>query len=246
VPFIYDELNVKNACILAVDNDFGLDQAGTFKNFFEELGGKVNSLQSFKSGTGKFSKEIAEIKKNKPDGVFVPAYTEIIHFVKQMKQSGLKNVKIIASIPFENPEIISQLKNDANDIIYPYHYAPKLNNAIDIEFRKKYYHKYNEEPEGFAALAYDGINIIADILKRVSLLAQIQGEKTLDGDSIKKELHNIYHYGVTGEIVFKESGYPIKEIIIKTAKDGEFIEYSRMVEEELGVAEQIGMCPPDY
>jgi branched-chain amino acid transport system substrate-binding protein len=246
VPFVYNDLNIKNIFILAVENDFGLDQAETFKAYFESIGGRITNFQSFKSGAGEFKKEVLEIKKNKPEAVFIPAYTEIVSFVKQLKKSGLNNIRIIASIPFENPEIITQLKNDADNIVYPYHYAPSNLNAMNTEFRKEYFQKNNEEPEGFAALAYDGIKIIAEVLKRVSLLAQIQGKKELDGDSIRKELHNIYHYGVTGEIVFKESGYPIKKIVIKTVKDGQFIEYSQMIEEEAGVAEQIGMCPPDY
>jgi branched-chain amino acid transport system substrate-binding protein len=213
VPFVYFDLKIKRVCILNVKNDFGITQGRTFKQFFENFGGKIIYSEGFSQGEKNFKTKLIRIKKEKPEAVFVPAYTEIIPLLKQAKKLKLK-VRFLASVPFENPDILSQTKEAAERVIYPYHYSPDPNNIVDLRFRKRYKQKYKREPEGFAALAYDGIYIIAKALKN-------WGQK--DRESLKNEFYKIHHFGVTGEIVFDETGNPIKKIVIKTVKNGKFI-----------------------
>jgi branched-chain amino acid transport system substrate-binding protein len=215
VPFALFDLDLKKISILYVNNDFGKDQADYFKKLFEKYGGKILSTQEFTQGQNDFKKELTKIQKEKPDALFIPAYTEIIPLLKQTKKLGLK-IQILASPPFENPDILKQAAEAAEGVIYPYHYSPNPANELDVEFRKKYQKKYGREPEGFTALAYDGIQIIAKALKKCSQ----------DRKCLKDEFHNIYYFGITGEVVFDKTGYPIKKIIIKMVKNGKFLEYN--------------------
>jgi len=118
VPFVYFDLKIKEASILHVKNDFGITQANTFQTLFENFGGKIISSIGFRQGETNFRTALYKIKKEKPKAVFIPAYTEIVPLLKQAKKLKLK-VKFLASIPFENPNIIAQLKKSAEGVIYP-------------------------------------------------------------------------------------------------------------------------------
>jgi len=213
-PFTFFDLKVRKVGILHVQNDFGVGQKDTFKEIFENLGGKIIHIEKFSQGQSNFQKELSNIKKDNPEALFVPAYTEIIHILKQARKMALK-MKFLTSPPFENPEILTAVGKAAEGVIYPYHYAPDPENIVDLGLRKKYKKVYGREPEGFAALAYDGIHIIAKALRNC-------GE---DRECLKKAFYRMHHYGVTGEIVFDETGNPIKKIIIKTVKKGRFVSY---------------------
>jgi branched-chain amino acid transport system substrate-binding protein len=213
VPFVYFDLKVKKVSILYVKNDFGTTQAKVFQTLFENFGGKIISKIGFRQGETNFRGVLKKIKKEKPEALFVPAYTEIVPIIKQAKELNLK-VKFIASIPFENPEIIKQLKKSAEGVIYPSHYVPDPKNPEDVKFRKEYKKKYKREPEGFAALAYEGIKIIAKALRNWD------GK---DRESLKNEFYGLHYFGPTGETIFDETGHPIKKIVIKTVKNGKFV-----------------------
>lgn len=215
VPFTYFDLKIRKVGILYIKNDFGLTQANTFRNLFENLGGKVILSEGFLQGEKNFKTKLSRIRKEKPEAVFIPAYTEIISLLKQAQQLRDKlKIKFLASVPFENPDILAKAKRTAEDVIYPYHYMPDPENPINQKFRKNYQKIYKKEPEGFAALAYDGIYIIAKALKNWD-----QNNR----ESLKEEFYKVHHYGATGEIVFDETGNPIKKIVIKTVKNGKFV-----------------------
>jgi len=213
VPFVYKSLNIKKIAILYVNNDFGVDQAAYFKKKFEELGGKVVYESGFSPGTDNFRGEIEKIKNISPEGVFVPAYTEIGFFLKQAAEMKLRS-QFIGSVPFENPEILSIAGSSAEGVIYPYHYAPNDKNKLDVEFREKYRERFGSYPDGFAALAYDGLKIIAHVLR----VAGANSER------IKEELYKVKDFpGVTGTSTFDDHGDVIKPIVIKTVKNGQFV-----------------------
>jgi branched-chain amino acid transport system substrate-binding protein len=216
VPFVFDTLKIKKIAILYINNDFGVDQAKVFKETFENLGGKIVYESGFPPGTSDFRGEINKIKNLSPEGIFIPAYTEIAVFLKQAQEAGLKS-QFIASVPFENPEIVALAKEAAEKVIYPYHYGSEGTNELDIKFRKKYIEKYGYEPDGFAALAYDGLKIIAHVLKKVGP----------NSERIKNELYKVKEFpGVTGPTTFDDHGDVIKPIVIKTVVNGKFINFN--------------------
>jgi len=220
VPFVYFDLNIRRVSILYVDNDFGIAQANIFQTIFENLGGKIISKAAFRQGETNFKGMLKKIKKENPQAIFIPAYTEVIPLIKQAKKLNVP-AKFLASVPFENPEIITKLGKLAEGVVYPYHYVSDPKNPVNKNFIKNYKMKYGREPEGFAALAYEGIHIIAKALRNWD---------QKDKESLKNEFYGIHYFGPTGETVFDEEGYPIKKIVIKTVKNGKFVKISEIRE----------------
>lgn len=216
VPFVHDKLHAQTASILYVNNDFGVDQAAVFKAEFEKLGGKVLSEESYLPNATDFRAQLTKIASTKPDLLFSPAYAELGTILKQAHELGL-NCKFAGSVPTENPDLVKIAGAAAEGIVYPSHFDPDSTDPDTQAFQKAYITKYGRPAEGLAALAYDGLNIIAEGLKRCGS----------DSNCLKNYLYSVRDYrGVTGVTSFDEKGDVVKPIIIKIVENGKFVPYS--------------------
>lgn len=212
-PYLFDEAGVRKLAILYVNNDFGVSQAASMRHYFESRGGKIVLEKGFPSGTTDFRAELAELRDVSPDAVFVPAYTEVALFLKQAREMRIHSL-FAASVPFENPDILRIAGSAAEGVVYPYHYAPDPTNEQDRVFRAKFTQRYAEEPDGFAALAYDATRIIVTVMRT----------RGTSPDQIKEGLYGVRDFmGVTGKTTFDSNGDVIKPIIIKTVTNGHFV-----------------------
>lgn len=217
VPFVYNNLKVRKMTILYVNNDFGSDQAKVFSDEFEKLGGRILSSDAFEQGATDFKTELTKVKAGNPEAIFCPAYTEIAIILKQSKELGITQ-QFFASVPFENPDILRAAGNAAEGVIYPHHFDSDSTDSKVQDYQKRYVVKYGHSSEGFGALAYDGLHIIAHVI----------GECGNNTSCIKEGLYSIRNFpGVTGETTFDSYGDVIKPIMIKTVRDGRFVRYER-------------------
>jgi len=211
--YAYNDLKLRRIAIIYVNNDFGVDLAATFKKDFIALGGQITSENGFQQGVTDLRTQVALAAQSTPDAIFVPAYSEIGQILKQSREIGM-NQQFLAAATFENPDILRIAKNTAEGVYYPHHFDPASEDPRVQEYQKRYVQRYGHNSEGFAVLAYDGLSIIADALRKC-------GSNT---DCIKNHLYTIRDYqGVTGETSFDEKGDVVKPIIIKTVQSGAFI-----------------------
>lgn len=217
VPFVRHNLKISKVTTLYVNNDFGSDQAKVFSDEFEKLGGRIFSSDAFEQGATDFKTELTKVKAENPEAIFCPAYTEIAVILRQAKELGITQ-QFFASVPFENPDIVKAAGDAAEGVIYPHHFDSDSTDSDVRDYQRRYRAKYGHSSEGFGALAYDGIYIIAHVLKEY-------GESA---DGIKEGLYNVKNFrGVTGETAFDSYGDVIKPIIIKTVRNGRFVRYER-------------------
>jgi len=215
VPFVYNRMKIRKLSILYINNDFGEDQAKVFAEEFTKLGGQVLSIDKFEQGATDFKTELIKIKKRNPEAIFVPGYTEVAIILRQARELGMKQ-QFFSSVPFENPDILKAAGEAAEGVIYPHHFDPEAENELTKAYQEAYKKRYGRPSEGFAALAYDGLMIIADVLRKVGP----------EATKIKDELYKIKDFpGVTGPTTFDDHGDVIKPIVIKTVKNGRFVKY---------------------
>jgi len=213
VPYVYKNMNIRRLAILYVNNDYGLDQANVFKKSFEDMGGQVLYSEAFNQGSIDFRTQLLEIKNLKPQGIFIPAYAEAGYIIKQASELGVET-KFIGSAPLENPEVLLIAGWSAEGAIYPHHFDPESPDTLAQDFKRRYEERYNQQLEGYAALAYDAIYIIAKVLQQCGT----------DKECIKNTLYNIRDFcGVTGSTSFDEHGDVIKPIVIRSIVNGKFI-----------------------
>ncbi|MBT3405667.1 ABC transporter substrate-binding protein [Candidatus Woesearchaeota archaeon] len=195
--------------IILVNTDFGY---GFVDEFERNFNGSVLVKEIVESDANDFRTELMKVSQYNVDALLYVNYNWLA--VKQARELGL-NFTIFGTPTMENEELIRIAGSAAEGVVYPYHFDPLSNNPLNVVYQEKYKAKYGRMSEGFAALMYDGVQII-------SLVLSVCGE---DSTCIKDELYNLTYEGVTGLSKFDSFGDIRKEIVIKTVKNGSFVLY---------------------
>lgn len=206
--FCFHSLHKKNVAILYINDETGRGYMGAFEKKFQMLGGKILVTDNFdKQGTD-FRTQLAKIKEVKPDAIYAPSTPQTLGYIlRQSRELGI-NATFLANYGVEGEALISIAGETAEGIYY-------TSIPIDIEFTKKYENVYGRKPTIGAPLGYDTLKLVVKAIK----------DNGYSSDDIKMGLNGIRDArGATGNIVFDEKGDAIKEIIIKTVKNGSFIE----------------------
>jgi branched-chain amino acid transport system substrate-binding protein len=133
-----------------------------------------------------------------------------------MKQARELNIKtqFLGSAPMENPEIITIAGGASEGAIYPHHFDPDSPDPKVKKFEDEYRIRYGKQVEGYAALAYDGLYVIAYVIRSA-------GENR---NAIKDSLYEVKNFpGVTGYTSFDDHGDVVKPIVIRMIKNGLFV-----------------------
>ena len=190
---IYNELNAKNVAILYCLGDWCVGIKDVFKKRFGELGGSITIEEGYEQDARDLRTQITKIKDSKPDLIYFLGYTEAsIVGLKQLKEMGVEIPKF-GGDAWDDPKLWDEAKDSGDGARYLVPDSPGT-----AEFKAKMETKTgsNELPV-CTPQAYDDVNIIAEIMKRVGI----------DSEKIKNELYNVQGYkGVSGEISLDSNG----------------------------------------
>jgi branched-chain amino acid transport system substrate-binding protein len=182
----------------------------------EEHGQHIVFYEGYDPAATDFRSALAKLKQLKADAVFMPGYLEMATILKQAKELGI-NAQFYSSFPFENTTILDIAGRAAEGVIYPFFFDSDSTNPIMIAYQQKYQKRYGRPSEGFAALAYFGMSLIVDTMRKVGP----------DADRIKEALYRVKSYPTGfGPVSFDDKGDIDIPILIKTVQDGKFIVYS--------------------
>jgi branched-chain amino acid transport system substrate-binding protein len=136
--------------------------------------------------------------------------------VNQIRDMGMSQ-PIYGSDRMVSAQFLKIAGKNADGITTTCQYNPDANNPRLKAFQANYLKKYGEEPEVFAAHAYDGMNIIIEAIKkaglnRVLIRDLLTNLKTFQG-----------YQGVTGKIVLDKSWNDIGDIYMAKIENGKFM-----------------------
>lgn len=211
-----NRLKISNVAILYINNDYGIGVKDAFIEKFTELGGKTLKTEAFEPNAQDFRTQLIKIKETSPQAIFIVGYKEIILILRQIRELGIK-AKILSTPVFEDREILEKAKELAEGVIYVYYggFDPNVKSKEVTEFVESFKKKYNREPGYYSALAYDATKISLYAIKKAG---------STDSIKIKEILYQIKDFpGVTGSTTFDSNGDVIKPVILKTVKNGKFI-----------------------
>lgn len=107
-----------------------------------------------------------------------------------------------------------------NNTYFTNHYSVEDKNPKVQEFVKAYKAKYNKEPDAFAALAYDAVQLLVQAIKDAN---------STNPEDIKNALAKIKDFeGVTGKMTIDEQHNPVKAGVIIEFKDGKQVMNTRI------------------
>lgn len=216
--FAYNDLNIENIAILYINNDYGASLKDVVAKTFEEQGGKVLVVDNYFEDATDFRTQLTKIKHKNPEAIYIISYyKDGALILQQAKEIGIQS-RFLGASAIEDPKLLEIVGDAAEGLIYPVSsgYDPNSEEDIVQEFKKTFKDKYGEEPAYLNAQAYDATKIVALSIEKGGF----------SGEEIQKAMSQIKDYpGVTGKTTFDENGDVIKQMLIKTVKNGKFVLY---------------------
>ncbi len=213
--YAFNKLGIKTAGILYANAENGISYAESFRNKLNSLGGTIVFDESYLEKQTDFKTAITKLKEKNPQVIYIAGLaTEMGIILKQAKEMSVVKTVFLASAGAENPILIEIAGSTANGLILT---TPAFNleqQDINIKnFAEDYKNLYGEQPNFSAALGYDGIMVLYDVLKKFGFTSE----------KIKEGLYQTKNFpGIGGAFSFDEFGEVSKPIIFKKVINGEF------------------------
>jgi branched-chain amino acid transport system substrate-binding protein len=202
--FAYDTLKSRRAAILCNSEvDYSIGLANGFRNHFNELGGVVVAEESYKVGDGNFNAQIARIKADNPDLIYLP--NDANDAAKQANEFRAQGI----SVPLVGGDAWDSLAKIGGDELlncfYTISFATETTDIRGGEFRKSFTNRYVRPPSYYAALGYDAIYLLADAISAAG---------SLEPAAVKDAMVRINGLYETGAIRFDADRNPVKGAMI--------------------------------
>ncbi|MEO0072229.1 MAG: ABC transporter substrate-binding protein [candidate division WOR-3 bacterium] len=206
----------KQAGVIFLNAENGISYADEFKKHYEDAGGKIVLWEKYNEGETDFRSYLSKMREGKLKVVYIPGLVvEIAYILKQAKEMGI-SATFISSVGAENPKLLEIAGEGAEGLVYTYPFFDVSLSEIDARIKKfvdNYIKKYGHNPDFLAANGYDGIMLLAEIIR----------ECGYNTNAIKKKLYETTNFpGIGGEFSFDEYGEVTKPVILKHVKNKEF------------------------
>jgi branched-chain amino acid transport system substrate-binding protein len=218
---IYTELGFKRVALLRVNDRYGRFGVPKFRDASRRLGHPVVIEQKFGPGDTDFRRQLQVIEDSRVDAIVL--WTDIgpaAMILQQMQELGMKQ-RVFGSHRTLGNELIKLAGPAAEGFEAVYPYDPTRNDPLWLDFVSRYQARYHEQPDHFAALAYDQMRILLDAICRAGL----------NKGRIRDALTGLTSYkGVTGDMVFDPNCKNIAPLFLGHVHNGQ-IDYRRITME---------------
>lgn len=221
--YIYQEKELKRVAVLRANNRYGRVGTGEFKDASERMGRPVLFELRFADGDTDFASQLENINKSSADAVVLWGNPkELGMIVKKMREMGMSH-PVFGCDRMVNPAFIDYAgKENVEGIITTSQYKPDMGNLKYKKFYDAYVDRFNDDPDVFAAHAYDGMNMLIRSIE----LAGLNRAKIRD---VLLDLKTFQGYeGVTGTMYFDPSWNDIGEIWMAEIVNGDFRYFPRL------------------
>ena len=213
---VFNQRKLKRIGIIRTQARYG--RMGVEK-FFDEAKrlGHVPVLEvKFERGDQDFSTQLRMLQNAHVDGVVIwGEVPEAALILKQMRVMGMKQ-PVFGPSRLCYPQIIKSAGPAAEGLETTAAIDPTRLDAKWVEFQKDYRAKFNEEPDGYAAYAFDGINLLIGAVEKAGL------NRGRIMDALRD--HQTHEYdGVAGRMLFDHTLNNIAPITMARVEGGKFV-----------------------
>ncbi|HVJ06770.1 MAG TPA: ABC transporter substrate-binding protein [Acidisarcina sp.] len=219
---IFTELGLKRVAILRVNNRYGRFGVPKLRDASRRLGHPIVIEQKYLPGDTDFRHQLRVIQESRTDGIVLWAdQAETAAILKQMREMGMKQ-RVFGSHRTIGADMLQLAGPAAEGFEAVYPFNPQRNDPRWIAFQKSFKAKYNEEPEQFAALAYDAAQAMLSAICKAGLNRARIHDALAD-----MQIYN----GVTADMVFDPNSKNTTPMFLATVHDGK-ITYRRATMEK--------------
>ncbi len=215
----FKDMGFTKAVALYPNNDYGIGLKDSFVEEFSDGGEVLDSIE-YQAADQDYSAILTNVKDMAPDCIALcGTTTDSALIIKQAREMGIEAVMMGA--PGVYNQNVIDIAGDAAEGIMAVGAFVANDPDEDVQaFVSSYKEKYNgETPDHFAALAYDQMYVIAEAAEK----AMAGGELTRE--TMAAALDETNYEGITGTVTFNEDGEWIRDYMVLTVKDGEYVRY---------------------
>jgi branched-chain amino acid transport system substrate-binding protein len=217
--FASNELKAKKIAVIYTNNDWGITAKDNFVNNVKPLGVEITATEAFIPGQTKdFTPTLTKIKGTSPDLLFMAAmYSETGMITQQLQQINYK-VPLLGTSSLNNEQLLKLAGPAVEGLIFTNNFDASNSDPKVQEFAKEFKATYGVEPDQFAAVAYDSLGMLVEVLKKSGP----------DRAKLRDELAKIKDYpGVSGKTSFDANRDVVKDMVFMQVKEGKFTVYKK-------------------
>ena len=214
---IYSDLGLQRVALLRINDRYGRFGVAKFKDAARRLGRPVVLEQKYMPGDTDFRRQLRLIEDSGAQAIVVwgdqgPAAA----ILKQMKELGMTQ-RVFGSFRTIGDDLLKEAGNAAEGMEAVFPFDPSRDDPAWVAFRQRFEKRFGKQPEVFASLAYDTMNILLDAICRAGL----------NRGRIRDALTGIEsHKGVTGEMAFDPNCKNIVPMYLASVRGGK-LDYRR-------------------
>src|ERR1035437_10288350 len=208
---IYTDLGLSRVALLRVNDRYGRFGVLKFKDAARRLGHPVTIEQKYVPGATDFRRSLGIIVDSNAEAVVIwgdqaPAAA----ILKQMRELGMKQ-RVFGSYRTVGAGLVDAAGTAAEGMEAVFPYDPNRDDPAWTSFRARFAKRFDRQPEVFASLAFDTMNILLDAVCRAGL----------NRGRIRDALAGLESYkGVTGEMAFDPNSKNIVPMYLATVSNG--------------------------
>ena len=217
VERIYKYDKHSRVAVIRANNRYGRVGTLHFNRSATRIGFPVVIEERFSDGETDFTTQLERIRKTSPDAVIIWGNArESALILKQIRDLGM-NQPVYASDRIVSSDFLNLAGNLAEGMVTTCQYNPEADDPKLKAFKANYEKRYGQEPDVFAAHAYDGMNMLIEAIRKVGL------NRVLIRD-VLTDLKTFQGYqGVTGKVLFDGTWNNVRPIFMAEVKNGRFI-----------------------
>lgn len=214
--YIFNQLKLKRIGILRSTNRYGRMGDAVFFDAARRMGHQAVLEVKFEPSEQDFSKQLLMLRDAEIDGLVIWANApQAGGILKQMRDLGMKQ-PVFGSSRIPYPEVLKIAGPAAEGLVAVSTLDPSRSDPAWQEFRQRYLKRFGEEPDSYAAHAYDGMNILIDAVKKAGL------NRGRIMDALREHGGKDYQ-GVSGQALFDYTLNNIAPVTIAQVKEGKFV-----------------------
>jgi len=216
--FAYKKLGLRRIAALRAVNRYGRVNIDEFRDASTRLGKPLVAELSYEEGDTLFTSQLEQIKALNVDGVFTYGNSrESALILKQMRDMGMDQW-FFGSDRMVTPDFVRVVGPRHGRVAAGYPYDPTSQDPKYLQFVRDFRGAYGEDPETYAAHAYDGTMMLIEAIERAGLNRAL----------IRDELVAMEEYeGVTGKQVFDAVLSDRSPATLAILRDGKFEYYTQ-------------------
>jgi branched-chain amino acid transport system substrate-binding protein len=231
VDYLYRKMGFKRVGIMRSSNRYGRFGVREINDGSRRLNHPIIMEMAYRVGSGEYTLELERLKEANVDAIVHWGDAEDgAHILNEMRRMGMKQ-PFFCSDRCVHEEFVRIAGKNAEGVICSYPWNPKRQDPKLDAFKKDFRERYGEEPETYAAHAYDGMNLLV-------WAVQVAGLN-------RARIRDVIAYlpkpwpGVTGDIPLSAALDDVGDVFLAKFENGDWKYYSR---EDLKIPQ--GYIPP--